>query len=393
MALTSDGNRHMFVDSLRGFALLGIVLVNIEFIVQPSEIGWLHYSSASDRAVRWLVVALGQTKIYPLFALLFGYGLTVQLNRSVDGSGSDLWLRYRRRMIGIGLLGVLHGVMFFPGDILAIYAVIGAFSFRFRNKPSKTLITTGAAVYATATAGWLILGAFDAVAYSPVAPVSADAVQVLGNGSFGEVVVVHFFYWLVTLAVLTAVQGPAVFASFLVGIALGRTNILAEPSRHRERSNRALRWSIPGLCLAAVGATLSLLGGRWDALGFAVGFGGAPLVASGYIAGLAHILARRHRLSALLQAAGRMSLTVYLLESVVASTIAYGYGLGRFGETGPLAGVAIAGSIWLTLSGFAFAWMRYARFGPFEWALRSFTYGQRAPLRADTSAQRNSMPS
>ena len=96
MQPTAAGERHGFVDALRGFALLGILVVNIEFIVQPSELGWKSYEGGFDEVVRWLVVALGQTKVYPLFALLFGYGLALQL-RKADAAGSDLWPRYRRR--------------------------------------------------------------------------------------------------------------------------------------------------------------------------------------------------------------------------------------------------------------------------------------------------------
>ena len=75
----SEGRRHGFVDALRGFALLGILFVNIEYLVQPLELGWHEYRSGQDEVVRWLVTALGQAKIYPLFALLFGYGISIQL--------------------------------------------------------------------------------------------------------------------------------------------------------------------------------------------------------------------------------------------------------------------------------------------------------------------------
>ncbi len=71
----------------------------------------------------------------------------------------------------------------------------------------------------------------------------------------------------------------------------------------------------------------------------------------------------------------------HLMESAVASTIAYGYGFGQFGQTGPLAGVLMAVGIWLGLSLFAVVWMRFARFGPLEWVLRSFTYKKLQPIK------------
>ncbi|MEL7158493.1 MAG: DUF418 domain-containing protein, partial [Actinomycetota bacterium] len=365
---TGRGERHGFVDALRGFALLGILVVNIEFIVQPSEVGWSNYTSDIDRVVRALVIALGQTKVYPLFALLFGYGLALQLQKA-EATGSDLWPRYRRRMVGLAILGVAHGVLFFPGDILVIYAVIGAVAFRLRRLPTHRLLRIAGWTYGVVSVLWLALGVAEAVAGAsagsgPSAP--ADVVLALSEGSFGDVVAVHAVYWIVTLGILSVVQGPAVFASFLAGVALGRTSLLADPDRHRDLALRMLRWAPLGLLAAGVGAGLTIAGGRWATLGFAVGFAAAPLVGAGYLAGLALALPHLRRLSRVLQATGRMSLTVYLLESVVASTLAYGYGAGLVGTTGPAAGVGLAVGIWLALTVFAVGWMRLARFGQID---------------------------
>jgi len=377
---TASG-RHGFVDALRGFSLLGILLVNIEYIVQPSEIGWENYQSTTDQVVRWLVVAFGQTKVYPLFALLFGYGLALQLRRA-DTAGVGLWPRYRRRLIGLAVLGVLHGVLFFPGDILLLYSIVGAVAFRFRRTESKQLLRLGAKVYAAASFIWLVIGALEAAGMfgGGTSTVSSESLRVFGTGSFAELVELQFFYWIAVFAILVAIQGPAVFASFVVGIALGRTTLLADPAAHRPIAIRALRWMPLGLAGAALGASLTIVGGQWSTLGFAIGFASAPLLAAGYLAGLALLLQQAPRLSRLLQASGRMSLTVYLLESVLAAWLSYGYGWGRFTEIGPLAGVGWAVTIWLALSIAAVLWMRVAKFGPFEWLLRSFTYQKRQAL-------------
>ena len=84
--------------------------------------------------------------------------------------------------------------------------------------------------------------------------------------------------------------------------------------------------------------------------------------------------------------AGSMSLTVYLMESVVATTLAYGYGFGLFGRVGPAAGVGLAVAIWLGLALMARLWMSQFRFGPFEWLLRSITYGKRQPLQSASTS-------
>ncbi len=377
------GQRHGFVDALRGFALLGIILVNVEYILQPSEIGWSMYSSTMDTIVRWLVVAFGQTKIYPLFALLFGYGLALQLSRSGGGQGT-LWPRYRRRMIGILLLGIVHAIAFFPGDILVIYALVGALAYRLRDRDSRTMVRYAAITYLSASALWLLAGIADvASGTAETLSVSPDTLNTLLHGSFGEVAVAHFASWLVTLAFLLALQGPAVFAFFLVGLALGRTDLLSSPATHGALAKRCLIYAAPlGLIGAVVGASLTLAGGSGETLGFAIGFLVAPLVAVSYLAALALTIGKRPgRVSGLLETAGRMSLSVYLMESIVLTTLAYGYGFGLLGRVPPLQGVLIAAAVWLCLSLLARLWLTYFRFGPFEWGLRSFTYRRFQPLR------------
>lgn len=378
---TTTTSRHGFVDALRGFALLGILLVNVEYIVQPLELGWVGYEGRGDQVVRWLVVTFGQMKVYPLFALLFGYGLSIQVANAARRN-VELAPAYRRRMVGIGCLGVLHGVLFFPGDILVLYAAIGALAFRFRAVDTPRLVRWSIAVYGAAAALWLAVGLLDLLGSPGTPTASADTVDTLTNGSFLEVVGVHFWEWLITLGILTMIQGPAVFASFLLGIVLGRTDLLSDPDRHRDLALRVLRWAPLGLAGAGVGASMTVVGGRWDTLGFAIGFAAAPLVAAAYLAGLALVLSRGSSpLSTLLEASGRMSLTIYLAESIVVSTLSYGYGFGWFATVGPAEGVLIAVAVWVGLSGLAFGWMRMARFGPSEWALRSFTHRTWQPLR------------
>jgi len=388
----TTSNRHRFVDALRGFALLGILLVNIEYLVQPIELGWHGYDSGVDQVVRWLVVAFGQTKIYPLFALLFGYGISLQMENA-KRRGTELWPRYRRRMLGIVVLGLAHGLLFFPGDILVIYAAVGAGAFRFRSWETARLLRLAAIVYGVATIIWLVVGLLD-LTTSPAAPTaSADLVEAMTDGSFVDVVVARFWPWLVTAGILAVIQGPAVFAFFLAGIALGRTDRLSDPGRHRAEAFRVLHWSPLAIAGAAIGATMTVVGGRWDTLGFAIGFAAAPLLAAAYVAVLSLVLTSSDanslssRSSAVLEASGRVSLSAYLLQSIVVSTLSFGYGFGLFGRVGPLAGVALAVAVWAALSAAAVAWMRVARFGPFEWVLRSFTYQRRQPMWRSTVAR------
>ena len=378
--------RHGLVDALRGFALLGILVVNMEFIVQDSDVGWSEYTGSADEVARWLIAALAQSKFYLLFSLLFGYGLAIQLRRATE-RGSRLGGRYARRMIGLAILGVGHALLFFVGDILVIYAMVGSLAYLFRHAARRTLLKWAAIVYGAATAFWFAIAGLVALEPDDPPTASAEAARVFSEGSFGEVVAQHASEWAVTLPVLIIIQGPSAFALFLVGVVLGRGDLLVRPEAHRRTMLRTLAVAGPiGLAGGALSATLLVgepSGSGLFMLGFALQFAFAPFLTAAYVALLALGLgARPGRLARPMVAAGRMSLSVYLLESIVATTLAYGYGFGLFGEVGPWGGLALSLAIWLGLSAFAALWLAWARFGPFEWLLRSFSYARLQRLRA-----------
>lgn len=372
------------VDALRGVALLGIVIVNVEFIVQHADVGWSRDVSVLDVTTRWVVTTFGELKVYPLFALLFGYGLSTQLEHAKD-IGADFGARYGRRMVGLVVLGIAHGVLFFPGDILVIYAAVGAVAFLLRRSTSTSLIRTAVIVYATAAIGWLLIGAAAWSAGADLAePASMSSLRVLATGSVGEVIGQHLADWPTTVVFLAILQGPAAFGFALVGMVMGRTDILTVPDAHRAGARRVLAVGGPlGLTGAGIGAALTVRGGEFIGPGFAISFVAAPAMAAAYLAALMLAWQRVPALlSRLLRAAGRMSLSVYLLESVALSTLSYSYGLGLFGQLSPATGVLLAVSVWLGLCLFALAWLHFARFGPIEWVLRSFSYWHVQPLLA-----------
>ncbi len=379
---TAALERHSAVDGLRGAALLGIALVNVQFIVEHSDLGWAGQTSGTDLAVRWAVMTFGELKVYPLFALLFGYGLTVQIDRAT-ATGARLGPRYGRRMLALVVLGVAHALLFFPGDVLVVYGCVGALVYLLRRLGSRALLGVAGATYALASATWLRVGAGLWVTGEPLsAPPPARALEVLASGTFPEVVGQHLAEWPATLGLLAAVQGPAAFAFALVGVVLGRTDVLARPGSHRRRAAQVLAVTGPvGLVVGGLGGLWAVQGPSAAAPGLALGFAAAPALAAAYVA--AFVLAWDRlpaQVAALLRAGGRMSLSVYLLESVALSTLSYGYGGALFGRLSPLEALLVAAGVWLGLSLLAIAWWRVARFGPVEWALRSVSYGRVQPL-------------
>lgn len=197
------------------------------------------------------------------------------------------------------------------------------------------------------------------------------------TGSFFDVVVAQVIMWVPAALFLIVVQGPTVVASYLLGMAVGRTDWLSNPGAHSDLSGRVLRWWPIGLAGAGFAAWLALGPLRLDTLGLAVGLIASPLVAAGWIAAVVRLPVVIQRL---LQPSGRMSLTVYLLESVVAAVIFSNYGFGLVGDVSPLGALGVGVAIWAGLGVLAHLWMRLFRFGPLGWVLRSISYRTTQPL-------------
>jgi uncharacterized protein len=375
-----DSERQSGVDALRGIALFLILFVNLEFLSQTLDEGWdqPQFAGVLDQSAHWLLVAVFQLKAYLIFALLFGYGLAIQVRRASDTPG--LRRRYRRRMVGLLVLGFTHGAFFFAGDILMIYGVVGLALWWFRDAAPLTLLRAAVGIY---VAGLVLVATipFDAGPSRDV-----DAIRdTYANGSFVDVAGQRLEDLAVAQSFNVVVQGASVLAFFLIGLALGRENVFAAPERH----TRLLRWltvvALPiGLAGCSIAATLGAIRGWNDDAAFVVQALSGPFSALGYVGAFGYLLAtgRARGLVRLAAPVGRMSLTVYLAESLVASLIFNGYGLGFYGSAGPFAGLILSIAIWLAFVPFERLWLTRFRFGPAEWLLRSWTYGCRQPLRA-----------
>lgn len=393
--MTRASGREDFADELRGFALLGIAVVNAPFLGISSE-GFTDASLAStlDRVVAFCVVALAQAKFYLLFSFLFGYSLSFFLASQTD----DQFRAFRRRLVGLGAVGLVHAWLFFIGDILFVYAVLGlAIPWLVRRSDRFALRTAWAAgVVWLLWLGLLVVG-------EATAPVDDSQWRMLvlawdtqlATGTFLQAVAARVSLWPYAQMFIFALNGLAVFSMFGVGLVAGRRKLLARPEDHG-----ALWWRglLIGLLLGLPGGIASAWlsigsgavldsGGFRHLLGVAIGFATAPALALGYVALLG--LARTRWRDALrpFRPAGRMSLTGYIGESMILATVFCGYGLGLFGRVGAATAVALAVVAWLLLDAFAHLWQRRFAYGPLEYLLRWWTHARRPsaahrPLRS-----------
>ncbi|MEV4630552.1 DUF418 domain-containing protein [Micromonospora sp. NPDC049523] len=379
-----DGARIGDLDALRGFALFGILVVNIAFFASGYPFHLIPdpaYGSWVDQGTRWLVEFLFTMKFYLLFSFLFGYSFTLQIDSAVR-RGVTFAPRFRRRLAGLFVLGVLHAVFLFHGDILTTYALLGLVLLAARGMRPKTASTLAAALLGLVA----LLIALVAVRGGGLVPDDAVAVdagarstEALGGG-LGSVLVEHLRAMPAMISALL-VQGPLALCAFLVGLAAGKVRLLADVTRHQVLLRRVQQVGYPiGLAGALV---FAIGGGTANLTGLVLSILTAPLLMAAYVATALRGFHTGwgHRLAGILAPAGRMALSNYLGQSVAAVLIFTGIGLGLVGRVAPLPTLLIAVGIFGGQLLFSAWWLARFRYGPVEWLLRSWTEARRVGFR------------
>lgn len=408
IAPVQQAERIQIVDILRGFALFGILFVNMTIFSRPIQAILFPFDPAApwfDRAAEWLIYFLGEGKFYALFSMLFGLGLTLQMKR-IEGRGERFVPLYLRRLIVLLGIGIVHAFLIWMGDILIMYALLGFLLILFRKAKPRTLLVWMVILIAlpilfNAGATLLIeLGSstpegatqIEAAFARTIAGFTTDlenAYHIYANGNFAEITAQRIYDY--TSMGLSAffVMGFNVMAMFLLGVYFGKQEIFRNLEANRDLFRKLLTWGLViGLSGNALYATLILPISRiemtWQQLLATVAQGiGAPFLMMAYVSAfcllaLSPVWTKRLQV---LAPVGQMALTNYLTQSIVCTLIFYGYGLGLFGKMSVAMGIGLTIVIYLLQIPFSHWWMKRFKYGPAEWFWRSLTYGKLQPMK------------
>ncbi|RZA36767.1 MAG: DUF418 domain-containing protein [Lysobacteraceae bacterium] len=386
--------RHDLIDALRGFALGGVLMVNLasftlyEFLPEPARASLP--TARFDTVALQLMELLVNIKFITLFSLLFGLGFSLQMERAQAKGGLA---RFVRRLLILLLIGALHSWFLWWGDILLTYAVTGLLLVCFRRAPDGLLLVCGLALALLVpplVSPWMreVLVAWpkQPAAYAgALAAFSSNSPSVVLHGNMEMANWARVSNWALVCFVL---------GRFLLGYWAGRRGLFQRPAQHRALI-AGLFWG--GL---AVGVAMTVLQFTQAGLREQVSWlnsepskflirillrAGPLALGIAYAAGFA-LLFLHPRWQARLRVLapmGRMALTHYLAQSVVGIVLFYGIGLG-IGPRWGLAGWLLAwGAIFAAQVVASHWWLARFRFGPMEWAWRSLTYGHRQPLRRE----------
>jgi uncharacterized protein len=370
----SANNRIPALDSLRGIALFGILVVNAPFFFYPEGVfgtyALQNFPGLINRAAEFVTTWLFDGKFILIFSFLFGWGL----HSLMQGEGYGP--RYLRRLLGLLIIGVLHGIFLFVGDILVTYAILGMPFYWMRNWPVKKLITAATCFFALSVVTQGALGYLILQFPVELADYSAN-LNLHRTGSFGAITAHRIeellFLWLATPLLFA----PQVLGMFLLGLAAAK-HFAEDPTLERAKplARRLVTWLLfPALALNALYAVANNTLIFNAAIAFTMRGAFVPLLTLAYLSAALLLLTnpRWNRIAQIFGGDGRISLSVYIGESVVMGFIALSYGLALYGTLSPSVLLLLCAIVYAVLLALGSLWLRHFKLGPLEWILRSIT--------------------
>ncbi|MFM5913291.1 MAG: DUF418 domain-containing protein [Chakrabartia godavariana] len=407
--------RHPSLDILRGFAVMGILLMNIIGFAMPmsayaNPAVWGGASGADFWA--WAIASvLIDGKMRGLFSLLFGASMLLVISRA-EANGLDAASVHFRRMGWLFLFGLLHFCLIWAGDILALYALCGAFAFMLKDANPKTLLWLGAGLILFNMLLWGMTALefhearFEAQAISASEAARARYAEIIAAlgapgdpgvradvmlqlGRYSEIAAARFVDGSGGLIAQVFAYGPETVGLMAWGMALLKSGILTGQWPARRCLKAALAAYAIGLPLSAAlvwaGAasgfdplTMNDIYYVWSVVPrMAMMIGHLMLLLALIGTTSASRLAR-------VGAAGRIAFSNYILTSVLMTTLFYGYGGGLYGALSRAQVYLVVPLVWALMLAWSKPWLDRYRYGPLEWVWRSLARWKWQPMRVST---------
>jgi len=391
-----SGERYESIDFLRGVAVLGILVMNIQSFSMPMA-AYFNPTALGDRGpidfAIWTASHLFfDQKFMTMFSLLFGAGIVVMTTRAAERGARPAVLHYRR-MFALLIFGLIHAYLICDGDILVLYSICGAIVYLFRRLSPVPLVAI-ALTSLIIGSGLLWYGGSQLPSapeaarqefidfWAPSPQLLARETAAFRGGWLDEMPVrvensLEFHtsdLWLWGVWRASAVM--------LIGMALFKWRVVTGERSAKFYAWMAIAGFLVGLPIIAYGAfTMNAHG--WETfysffIGGLYNYWASLLVAGGWIGLLITIWRRAPRtLIAPFVAVGRTAFSCYILTSLICTTIFYGHGFGWFGYVSRPGQLLITLAVWITLLTVAPLWLRRFPFGPLEWLWRTVTYWER----------------
>ena len=375
--------REIIPDVLRGFALLGILVVNIQFMALSSAEGargeWT--VGLANASATFIIAAIFAGKFYLIFSFLFGYSSNYIIRE--NKANRKRWIK---RSILLIFIGVLHFTFLWHGDILFVYGLFGLLLTPFFFRTDRTLKIWSRVIFSISFLLVCLIGALVYIGerYFPEesfqTPLETKLDQVLIDGSFLQAVPARLELWVYGVSSGVFLQGGLAFAAFLMGVRMARSKFLSTSFDKEVNTKLMKKGLFFGLPIQILAATVLVQNENKPEPSEAIylislftSFMAAPLLSIFYIALIRKLVSDKPNLLSWIGPAGKMSLTVYILQSVITSLIFGPWGFGLFQQLQTWMVLLLAVGIWLILVYFATTWLKRYKQGPLEWLVNRIT--------------------
>jgi len=392
--------RIAILDAIRGVALLGIFIMNLPAFAESLFGGFTGADTWPmwwDRAANFGREVLFAGKFNSMFSMLFAVGFTIQFGRLLERDPAAAYWTYSRRLLWLFAFGLIHGCLFWTGDILHMYAVLGLLLVLvFRRLPDRVIAVLIVLMLLSPTI--VVYVRYLSVTPQELARVAdlfnawhAMDNAVLGHGTFLQVILHNVrtlvLFYTEPYNLLSTINNYMLLgATMLIGLLLGRHRFFQNSAAYLPLVRRVQWWAL------GIGIAAGVVFGVWFAT---VENPGVPTVWKIFartcfslsrvavmffyvalIVRAMHDVMWRRRLQPLVTV-GRMPLTNYLLQTLIATFLFYGWGLGLWGKVGPALQVALACAVFFLLQvPLSRLWLQRYEAGPIEHLWRVLTYGR-----------------
>lgn len=376
--------RMMWVDATRGFAILGIFVVNIGAFAAPYFLyggGQEAWPLAIDQFTEALIDIFFQASFYTLFSILFGFGLQMLKERLIIKNIAVRPFLFRRLVILI-VFGVIHAFLIWHGDILLSYGVIGLFFMAFIYRSNKMILIWSVFMLSISVFLYTVMlynlrtflgGAHTSGIHMAEKHYASDDLSVILGQNLNDWLYSNSFVSYLLLA-------TTLLPLFLFGMYTARKRWLHNPHEHRRKL--CIGWVLSLIVFFALKMGPYLYGNPvwFSCVQDNIGGTASALF---YLFSIT-LLARSPFGQKLLKPfsyVGRMSLSNYILQSFICFVLFYGVGFGLYGSIRPIEAMGIVVIVYTMQIFVSKWWLARYRFGPLEWVWRSLTYKERQPLR------------
>ncbi len=407
---TSGAVRHISLDAMRGFAVMGILAMNIVAFAMPfwAYITPLAYGgdTAAERGAWVISYVLLDGKMRGFFSLLFGASMMLIIDRA-DAKGESAAKVHYARMFWLALFGLAHFYFIWFGDILFLYAAAGCLAYLFRKWEPRRLIKWALIIFGIHLLlfGLQFIGLQVMQFFATQPDASADLIKqykeimaspdfdfetakqlTIHRGDYAGIVADKLRHWSDPFFGVLQTVGETL-PLMMIGMAMKKNGFLTGDWERAEYISWARKMIIPGLVLSImVGAMVMMT--NYDKITAIAAFfiwSAIPrtMLTIGYAAVLMLFIAKYADSSFIsrVAAAGQAAFTNYLGTSILMTTIFYGYGFGLFGSVGRIELWAFVFGAWALMLFWSKPWLQHFRYGPLEWLWRSLARGKIQPLR------------